>query len=137
MKSELISRILAQAGKVVQSRSSALVPLHWITAILISSLLVSVIASAPPWIEIGLFVLLTISVSQSILSYNFFMVKNPDALRSEKYALSKFAMDKGLYGDSDAGMRELPRLGSEFLLPDGRDDDKSEPVSNRSPEDES
>jgi hypothetical protein len=45
------------------------------------------------------------------------MTKNPDALRSEKHALSKYAIDKGLYGDSDMGMLEVPKLGSEFLLP--------------------
>jgi len=117
MKNDVLSRVLAQAGKVVESRSSVLVPLHWITAILVSFLLLSVVTKAPAWMEIGLFVLLTVAILQSILSYNYFMIKNPDALRSEKHVQVMQAIEKGLYGDSDMGMLVIPKLGNELLLP--------------------
>jgi hypothetical protein len=117
MRGDLISRVLAEAGKVVQSRSSVLVPLHWKIAILGTFLLVALVVKAPAWAEVGLFSLLALAVLQSSFSYNYFMRKDPDALRSEKHALSKYAIDKGLYGDSDVGMRELPKVGNEFLLP--------------------
>ena len=117
MSTDLFERVLAQAGRVVESKSSALVPLHWLTAILVACLIFSVIAKAPSWIVIGIFALLALAVLQSVISYNYFMTKNPDALRSERHALSKYAIDKGLYGDSDMGMLEVPKLGSEFILP--------------------
>ena len=41
-----------------------------------------------------------------MVAYVFFMVKAPDALRSEKYSILKTAMEKRLVGDSLTGLRE-------------------------------
>jgi hypothetical protein len=116
MKSDFVGRVLAQAGKVVESKSSALVPLQWKIIVLVFFLFLFVVVKAPLWIEIGVFVLLVVLVLQSSFSYHYFMKTNPDALRSEKYSISKYAIERGLYGDSDSGMREVPKLGNEFLL---------------------
>jgi len=45
------------------------------------------------------------------------MKTNPDALRSEKFATTKYAIDKGLYGDSDSGTRPLIEIEEELLIP--------------------
>jgi hypothetical protein len=121
MRTDLIGRVLAQAGKVVESKSSALVPLQWKIIIFALFLFMLVVVKAPMWIDIGVFVLLAILVLQSSFSYHYFMKRNPDALRSEKHAISKYAIDKGLYGDSDMGMLEVPKFGNEFLLPSVRE----------------
>ena len=117
MKTDFIGRVLAQAGKVVESRSSVLVPLQWNIVILALFLFLFILAKAPAWLDIGVFVLLAIAVMQSAFAHDYFMKKDAVALRSEQHAISKYAIDKGLYGDSDSGMREVPKLGSEFLLP--------------------
>jgi hypothetical protein len=116
MNGDFFQRVWAQAGEIARSRSSALVPLHWITAILVAFLLLSVALHAPGWMQIGLFVLLALVILQSVVSYNYFMTTNPDALRSEKHVLSKYAIDKGLYGDSDSGLIEIQKFGNEFVL---------------------
>ena len=117
MTRDLFARVLAEAGKVVHSRSSVLVPLQWVSLILLTFTLLFVIARAPLWIEIGVFALLAAAVLLFCAAFAYFMVRNPDALRSERHVLSKYAIDKDLYGDSDTGMREVPKLGSDFLLP--------------------
>lgn len=42
-----------------------------------------------------------------LTSYGFFAIKNPDSLRSEKYNLSKMALERSITGDTLAGFSEL------------------------------
>jgi hypothetical protein len=52
------------------------------------------------------------------------MLKSPDALRSERHAITKYAIDKGLYGDSDSGTRISTYLDTQLIL---ETSSKSEP----------
>jgi hypothetical protein len=117
MKNSFASRILAHAGELVRSKSSVLVPLHWKLLILGLLLVIMVLLHASVWIEICLVVLLCLVTLQSSYAYNHFMKTNPDALRSEKFATTKYAIDKGLYGDSDSGTRPLIEIEEELLIP--------------------
>ncbi len=47
-----------------------------------------------------------------MLSYLYFMFKDPDALRSENYSLEKLAIQRGLAGDSTSGPHER-EIGTE------------------------
>lgn len=42
-----------------------------------------------------------------LASYIIYALKNPDALRSEKYTLSKMAIEKNLIGDDISGLIEV------------------------------
>ena len=54
--------------------------------------------------------LLIISVVIFLGSYIYFAMKQPDALRSEKFTLSKMAMEKNLIGDNRAGLVEVSEI---------------------------
>jgi hypothetical protein len=91
-------------ARIGQSRSSVLNPLQWLTVILAASLLTAMAFHLPPWVGITITVFLAATVLLLLSAYIFFMQRNPDALRSEKYSLQKMAIEKGLVGDDIAGL---------------------------------
>jgi hypothetical protein len=53
-----------------------------------------------------------------LAAYVFLLIKNPDALRSEEFSLSKMALEKGLIGDTTSGFvdpRSFPLAGNRAL----------------------
>ena len=71
--------------------------------VLLVGLMGSLWASAPEWL---LKWLLGLVVGDAILfgiAFLYFMIKNPDTLRSESFELEKMAMERGLLGDSLQG----------------------------------
>lgn len=103
--------MLEQADRVAHSRSSVLVPLQWILMILAVFFLALVLVRAPEWALIGDGAGLLMVLSLCVAAYIYFGLKSPDCLRSEQYSLSKYAIQQGLYGDSDSGMKEgLPTV---------------------------
>jgi len=101
---ELLSRSTADG-----SRTNALNHLQWM---IVAFLLVLVLATRyglpPPliWLFAGILCVLLLCY---LGTHFFFMVKNPDALRSEKFTIQKMAIERGLIGDSVLGMREVTR----------------------------
>lgn len=97
-------RSLLQQAKIGYSRTSALNPVQWVFVISTSGLLGSLAFHAPSWILIlfGSFSAITLVLFG--FSFVYFIFKNPDALRSEKYSLSKLAIEKGLVGDDIRGL---------------------------------
>lgn len=95
---------LFQRADIGQSRSAITNPLQWAIAILIAGIVLLWRAGAPTWILavpvifLGLFLVLFIG------AYVYFAVKDPVALRSEHFALSKIAIEHGLMGDSISGL---------------------------------
>jgi len=87
--------ILDQA-KIGQSRSSVLNPLQWTLAILIAGIVSLLMAHGPNWLTIVLAALLSTTCAVFLCAFLYFMVKDPDALRSEPFYLTKFAMDQRL-----------------------------------------
>jgi len=72
---------------------------------------------APDWIMITLVVLLISTVVMYLLIYLYYAIKNPDSLRSEKFTLSKMAIEKNLIGDDLSGLSEMPEFDER---PEGR-----------------
>ena len=95
-----------QRAQLSGIKSTALYPLQWLIAILVSGLLLSFTVGAPSWVPIALFILCALTFILFGIAYSFFMVKDPDALRSERYSLSKMAIEKGLFGDNIFGTFE-------------------------------
>ena len=107
---ELIRSFLEHA-EAKGSRSTALSPLGWLAVILVSGLLAAFTVHAPLWAQIGLAVAGGLCVMLYFGAYLYFMLKDPDALRSERFKLSKMAMERSKIGDTLQG----------FLEPDGQE----------------
>ncbi|MEJ1379328.1 MAG: hypothetical protein RPU34_05885 [Candidatus Sedimenticola sp. (ex Thyasira tokunagai)] len=103
---ELLRAFLSQASSS-GSRSTALQPLGWLSGILTSGLVLAATWGTPEWALVTLAIFLGITVTIYLISYIVYAFKNPDALRSEKYTLSKMAIEKNLIGDDVSGLIEI------------------------------
>ncbi len=113
-----LNSLFSQAS-IGQSRTSTVNPLQWAMLILLGGLAVLILVGAPAWLVILVSVLLAVVGLLFCLAFVFFSLRNPDALRSETYSLTKLAIEKGLYGDSISGLREVAQIApiGEPLLP--------------------
>jgi energy-coupling factor transporter transmembrane protein EcfT len=98
---------LLRQARIGESRSSVINPLQWTLVVIIFALFLFLEAKAPMWLlgttaAASGFVLLLL-----VFAFVYFMFKDPDALRSEKYSLVKTAIEKKLVGDSLTGLREV------------------------------
>ncbi len=107
---EIVRAILSQAS-AKGARSTALQPLAWLTAILISGLVIAIKWKAPTWVLIIIAAVLCLTIALFLISFSYFAIKNPDALRSERFTLSKMAIEKNLIGDNTIGLIEVPDFG--------------------------
>ena len=104
----LIRSFLSQAN-ARGARSTALHSLQWALGLLLACLPPLLLAKAPEWL-IGLVIALVVAVLLVFLvAYVYLLLRNPDALRSEEFSLSKMAMERGLVGDNLSGLSD-PRL---------------------------
>ena len=114
---------LLQQARVAQSRSSAINPLQWTLLILLATTLVLVVeASTPPWLLVSVASASGTVLLVLIAAYIYFMLTNPDALRSEKYSLAKTAMEKKWLGDSLTGLSEVIDSFEDSMPGSSRDD---------------
>jgi hypothetical protein len=74
--------------------------------------------SAPEWTLRTVAGLIVISVIVYIAAYIFFGYKSPDLLRTERFSLSKLAIEKSVRGDNLSGLLEPGLEADELLLPD-------------------
>jgi len=82
---------LLQQASAQGSRSTALNPLQWALAIVLSALLGATKVQAPAWVFRMLATSAVVILLAYLAAYFFLLVKDRDALRSEKYKLSKMA----------------------------------------------
>ena len=97
-------RSLLQHATAETSRSTALAPLGWLVAMLLAATVGSKISGTTAWLTVALGVLTVVSVAGYLAAYLYFLLRNPDALRSETYTLSKLAIERGVFGDSVSGV---------------------------------
>lgn len=111
---------LLQSADASGSRSTALKPLGWLTAIVAGVLILLGRQNAFPLLipyVLGLFALIVLAY---LSSYFYFMLKNPDALRSETFNLRKLQLQQSRTGDNDTGFIEsgvYSESDSDKLLP--------------------
>jgi hypothetical protein len=103
MAIELLRSFLQQAT-ATGSKSTVLTDLRWFAAIFASALLVAMRYNAPFWMLVFLSVLLGMDSLLYLAAYVYFALRSPDALRSEKFTLSKLAIEKSIVGDSLTGL---------------------------------
>jgi hypothetical protein len=88
------------------SRSDVLKPLAWLIGMQTLAIILLVYVHAPNWLLIILATLLVAIIVLYGLSYGFCLLRDRDALRSEKYSLHKMAIEHRLIGDNLAGSFE-------------------------------
>ncbi len=95
---------LLQHSSAKGSKSTAMQPLAWIIGLLLTSSLGVFYIKAPEWIAKIFIALCVIMIILYIGAYLYFMLKNPDALRSESFTLKKMEIQKGIQGDNITGI---------------------------------
>lgn len=111
--SELLKTIF-QMGESRVVRSTALQPLLWLTALLAAAFVGSLMRDPMPnWARVLLAVLFVGCVLLVMGVYCRFAVKDPDALRSERYVLRKMEIEQAAIGDSMRGKIEAKEVVDE------------------------
>jgi hypothetical protein len=93
-------RQMLEAAKVDGAKSSSLNPLQWLVGICFTGTAGLCYATSSVWIGAGGLLLTAGLCAFYCIAYWRQMKDNPDALRSERYSLSKLAIEKGLVGDN-------------------------------------
>jgi len=103
MASDLLWSLLRQSGSR-GGRSSALGQMLWALAILVGGILAGHEIKLPSW-SLGVLSAAVVIVVANFVGLNWYLaIKNPDALRSERFALTKLAMERpGWVGDDLIG----------------------------------
>ncbi len=92
------------------TKTSALSPLVWLAAISMAGLGTALVASAPPWWLPAFCAALTLVTFAAVfVAFAYFARTNPDALRSEKFMLTKMALEKSqsVKGDHITGLVDV------------------------------
>jgi hypothetical protein len=97
-----LSRALVQGR-----RSTVLQPLLWLLGTSVIALLTAIRLGSPDWIAILLAVFSAIAFALACLGFVWFAVKDPDALRSERFTIEKMRLQKQILGDSMTGFVEV------------------------------
>jgi hypothetical protein len=115
-------RAILQQSSTTASRSTALNPLMLMTGVLGSATLTSFLLQAPTWASIVFATFTGLPILLFLVAYIFFMIRDPDALRSERYSIQKMAIEKGLIGDDLHGLLEPTEGATPPSLPAAADE---------------
>jgi hypothetical protein len=97
---------LLRISQIGQSRSSIISPLEWTLVVLLFGILTALLRG-PSWLLIFFVIAFSAALALLLATYIYFMFKNPDLLRSERFLLAKTAIEKQNLGDSISGLREV------------------------------
>src|SRR5689334_23138056 len=87
-------------------RTDVLRPLAWLLGLLLGSAILMISVGAPTWLLIVTSGLFGLSTATYIAAYVFCLLKDRDALRSERFAINKMATEHGVFGDNVVGIVE-------------------------------
>jgi hypothetical protein len=121
---ELIRSFLQQAT-AQGSRSTALNPLAWALGLCLSSLLIAISLNAPYWVTVFLSVVTALILIVFLFAYLYLLVKDRDALRSEKFTLSKMAIERSVTGDNIAGFIDPMNRAESIRTPESLTEPKN------------
>ena len=100
------------------SRSTAVAPLHWLLGLVLSALLTAIGLKADDWVVWLLLVGAGIAFALECAAYIYFVLSgNVDAVRSERYAIDKMRIERGLMGDSASGFKHTSTTTIKELPP--------------------
>ena len=107
MESFGIFRFFMQQASAQGARSNGLSALLMSSGTLLSAFLIALFLKVSLWPLVFLAVLSGINFLTFLFSYLFLLFNDRDALRSERFTLSKMAIEKTLTGDSLAGFKMI------------------------------
>jgi hypothetical protein len=121
---ELISSFL-QRATAQGSRSTAVNPLLWVFGIILSALLIAIrVPDAPSWLLGSLGASAGILLIAFLIAYFFLLFRDRDALRSERFTLSKMAIERSVNDPASAqGIGIVNKSLDEYLAARGREHD--------------
>jgi hypothetical protein len=106
-----VASLLAESiegGKTTKfARTDALRPLTYPMAASLAGLPVLALVKAPEWASFADIGVLALCILSYLSVYLFLLLSRPDALRSETFELTKYAIEKHYYGDSTTGRHML------------------------------
>ena len=109
-------------------RSTALYSMQWMLGLSLTGLVFAIRESAAGWLLVTLVCFVGLAVVVYVGGYIYLLIRNPDALRSERFTLEKMAIEKGVVGDHLVGIidpdkaKDLRRLAPGAA---GREDERS------------
>ena len=111
-------RALLQQASAEGSRSTALKPLGWLVGILCAATtaLFSLLNPLQLWVAIAFVALTAVAVLGYLGVYFYLMIKDRDALRSERYSIQKLAIEKSIVGDNLSGTLQIDEIETPNLL---------------------
>jgi hypothetical protein len=89
------------------SKSTVITPIGWLLAILLSGTTAALKYNAPTWVLIVLMLGLGILFAVFAWAFVFFSYRSPDYLRSERYTLTKLAIEHSQKGDNLVGLIDV------------------------------
>lgn len=89
-----------------KARSTVLSTLAWILFVLVVALLWCVTVKADLWIEIFFAVFIALDVVALLSAFAYYSIMDPAALRSERFAIRKYALEQRLFGDDQSALFE-------------------------------
>jgi len=92
-----LDSLLSRQSNIGQSRSSVLNPLQWMTVIIVGGLASFVYGHAQDWLIILMAVLLSLTFALFAGGFIYFMLRQPDTLRSEDFVLASKMIDKDFF----------------------------------------
>ena len=95
---------LIQRGTARGSRSNVLASLIWALALMTAAFVGSIAAAAAGAGAVFFAALMIVSFVFLLGWYSYFAINDPDALRSERFAIQKLSIERGSIGDSAAGV---------------------------------
>lgn len=100
------------------SRSTALSMPGWALGICLLLVAIIVLSNAPIWILSIAMAFFGVMLLTFIILVAYFAKNNPDAMRSERFKLTKMAIQRGIVGDSTQGIinEQKQKLVGEKLL---------------------
>ena len=104
MPTELIQFIKDFGGTATAKRATALQPVIWV---LVASLVAPVVASnysGANWLTLVFAGIAVFVALVFVGAFIYLLVVDRDALRSERFALRKMRIERGVSGDSDLGV---------------------------------
>ena len=102
-----IFQSLLQQSSAQGSRTTALQPVIWISSLVMASMVTSISVHAPQWVLVFLGCIMTVLLATFVFAYVYFALRNPDALRSERFTLTKMQIEKNQLGDTVHGFMDV------------------------------
>jgi hypothetical protein len=115
---------LMQRAMAGGARSTVLKSLGWLIALLTSATIAAFHYETPVWVGVMFALGAGAAILLCLVAYVYFALKDPDALRSERYYIQKLALQKGFVGDDITGYIRLADRPQVSQLP-GSPDEKA------------